>query len=285
MLRRAVIGVGVAGAVAWTGFRRQALTPSGAWAGWFSGAAVTAGGWNQAIVLLAFFLSSSALSRLPMRRQTAVLEFWEKGSRRDAVQVAANGGIATLAGLAQAWRPGTLAAAAGFGSLAAASADTWATEIGARYGGGPRRITDGKRLAPGASGGVTVIGLLGSVAGALFIAMVAVALPDGGRRGRREQLLLLACAGITGSLVDSALGATMQATRLCPVCLSPTERRVHRCGAATTMQHGVAWVDNDVVNCCAAAAGAAIVLTWEALRAGLSYRPGSRRLSRQDGNA
>src|SRR5438093_5230732 len=46
------------------------------------------------------------------------------------------------------------------GALAAAAADTWATEIGAFSPFAPRLITSGRQVPRGTSGGITVLGSL-----------------------------------------------------------------------------------------------------------------------------
>ena len=58
------------------------------------------------------------------------------------------------------------------GALAAAQADTWATEIGARASRPPRLITTSKRVPRGTSGGVTPLGTGGGVAGAVLISFI-----------------------------------------------------------------------------------------------------------------
>jgi len=69
-----------------------ALSVSGAVAAAVLGAVVFGlGGIPWAIVLLAFFISSSGLSRLSGKRKTALNEKYSKSSRRDAAQVLANG--------------------------------------------------------------------------------------------------------------------------------------------------------------------------------------------------
>lgn len=153
-------------------------------------------------LLLAFFVSSSLLST--------------KHTRRNARQVVANGGVAALAALAGNW--------AWFaGSLAAATADTWATEIGSHARTPPRLITTGKAVPAGTDGGMTLLGTLGGIAGAATVAAVSFVL---GQRIPRA----LATAGVLGMLVDSLLGATVQ--------------------------DKVRWMDNDAVNLAATLTGA-----------------------------
>src|SRR5512142_3414403 len=118
---------------------RAWLTPTGVVAAAAVGAATTLGtGWRGLALLAVFFVSSSALTR--------------GGGRRTASQVFANGGIAAVAALlsllGRAWLP------AFAGALAAAAADTWATEIGSRSSATPRLVTSAGPGPPGPSGGV-----------------------------------------------------------------------------------------------------------------------------------
>jgi uncharacterized protein (TIGR00297 family) len=236
----------------------------GAFAGWFSGTVATAAGWNFAAAMLAFFLSGSALSQHQGSHRTALTAIWEKGGRRDAAQVAANGGIAVLAALWHLLRPGDLPMVASMGALAASSADTWATEIGVRSSTPPRRITDGRIVPTGMSGGVTALGFAGSLAGALFLAAIAIATSSTSQgTSRLRQFTAISVAGIAGSLIDSVLGATVQASRTCPDCHLATERRIHRCGAPTQLAHGYAWLDNDVVNVASTIVGALVAMLWD----------------------
>jgi uncharacterized protein (TIGR00297 family) len=253
-----------AGSVAWAGWRGQALTVPGAVAAWLTGTVVTAAGWNHAAAMLAFFVSGSALSRLQGKHGAALTAIWEKGGRRDAAQVAANGGVAVVAALLHIVRPGPLPVAACLGALAASSADTWATEIGVLSTAPPRRITDGRAITTGMSGGVTALGIAGGLAGATFLAGVAVWTQAGPRRlSRLRQFVGLSLAGVGGSLADSLLGATIQASRTCPVCRTATERRIHQCGASTQLTRGYPWVQNDAVNVAATVVGALLAVVWQ----------------------
>jgi uncharacterized membrane protein len=61
-------------------------------------------------------------------------------------------------------------------------------------------------------------------------------------------------AGVVGSLVDTAIGASVQARFVCTVCQATVEDRLH-CGAPTQPSSGLSWVGNDVVNAFANATG------------------------------
>src|SRR5262249_32583008 len=87
------LGAGVAGLAYW----RRTLTADGVVAAAVVGAVTVARGGPAAVgALLAFFASSSALSKVGERRKQALPLAQAKGSRRDAWQVLANGGVATL---------------------------------------------------------------------------------------------------------------------------------------------------------------------------------------------
>lgn len=256
MIERALVGLVVSIAVSAAGWRARVLAGSGALVAVGVGTAVVAGlGWSGAVLLGTFFGSSSLLTRWTREHGVAA-----KGHRRDAAQVLANGGIAAvMAVLALAIGEATAFACAA-GSLAAATADTWATEIGSGSRRPPRLIISRRVVPPGTSGGVTRRGSAGAVAGALAIAMVAGLLVTvAGREANAVKVgAVVFLAGLGGSLVDSVLGETVQERRRCPACDAPTDARVHRCGRRTLRVGGVPGVDNDVVNAGCTLAGAAL---------------------------
>ena len=253
-------GILIAVGISLGGWKAGALSTRGALAAVLLGALVFGGGglaW--AFVMVLFFVSSSLLSRLNFgaaERKSQTVDDFSKGSRRDAWQVAANGGVAGLAALLHLLYPQAawpwLAYCA---SLAAANADTWATELGVLSRRLPLTITSLQPVERGTSGAVSMAGTLASLAGAALIG-AAGALLWGGRLALEMSLWrhltilgVIALVGLGGSLLDSLLGATLQAIYHCPQCDRQTERHPrHRCGAATTRVRGLPWLDNDRVN-------------------------------------
>ena len=234
------------------GWRLRALDIGGALAAAGVGTMILAGtGWAGMAALGTFFVSASWVSRRAPDRSAAL---GAKGSTRDAWQVLANGGAAAL---------GALLPEAGLwvvtASLAAAAADTWATAVGGWSRREPRHILTWTTVPAGTSGGVTLLGAVGAVAGALLVAAAASVVAGAPR------LLAAACLiGPIGMLLDSLLGGTVQGRFHCDRCDAPTERVRHRCGADARRVAGLAWLGNDGVN--AAATGAAAVAGWLAWR-------------------
>jgi uncharacterized protein (TIGR00297 family) len=223
------------------------------------------GGLTGAALLLAFFISSSALSRFKESQKEKLAEKFSKGSQRDLAQALANGGLAALASVGWGLTGSPLWWVAMAAALATANADTWATELGVLNKTAPRLITTGKVVEVGTSGGVSVGGTLAATAGALLIALVAGAacLLDPSLAAVRGQviglILLITACGLVASLFDSFLGATVQAIYYCDTCQKETERHpLHSCGSPTRLVRGWAWLDNDWVNFGATLLGAVL---------------------------
>ncbi len=250
-------GVAWAAGIAWAAYRARSLSPSGAWAAWGVGSAILAlGGWAWGVLLLAFFVSSSGWSRWAAARKRATAEKFAKGSRRDAGQVLANGGLAAALAVAYAWQPAARWWAAFAAALAAAAADTWATEIGVLHPR-PRHILSGRVVAPGTSGGVSPWGWAAAAGGAGLLAALAGLLAPGEPNGRLALSVWL--GGLVGSAVDSLLGATVQAMYYCPTCAKETEQHpFHRCGTRTQHRRGWPWLHNDGVNAASIAVAALV---------------------------
>jgi uncharacterized protein (TIGR00297 family) len=239
------LGILIAG-LAW---RARALSTGGAVAAALTGGLIFGlGGLAWAFLLLAFFISSSALSAAFKGRKTVLGEKFAKGSRRDMAQVLANGGLGTLLVAAHWLFPGeSWPWFAYAGAMAAVNADTWATELGVLSPKAPRLITNGRRVERGTSGGITLLGSLASLGGAALIGLVGAAFTQDA--DRLPLILASVLGGLAGSFFDSLLGASVQAIYYCPACQKETERHpVHTCGAQTTHLRGWRWLNNEVVN-------------------------------------
>jgi len=191
-----------------------------------------AGEIGMAAPLLAFFFSSSLLGRLPGGGKSGARTFG---------QVMANGGVAAIAA-ALTWFDLSRASTMFLAALCAANADTWATELGTRFGRKPIRITTLKPVEIGASGAVSVIGVLAALAGAAFVACVGFWIVG-------ANLMVAAAAGFVGAMIDSVLGDTVQAKFW-------TRDGIRETGG--TLIKGVRWIRNNEVNFAMTALAAAL---------------------------
>lgn len=257
-----LLGVAVSSLVAFSGYKKGALSGDGFWGALFVGAAIiTFGGWLWFILLLAFFISSSILTRLKKKEKWKVYQKFDKGGERDFIQTLANGGLGAILAICNSFFTGPLWFGAYVGAMATVNADTWATELGVLSRKTPRLITSGSRVPPGTSGGITRAGFMASVSASLLIGFVAL-IGLFAKTATWQTHLWIALAalvsGTLGSLLDSFLGATKQAMFYCPRCGEETEGRVHSCGERTRMIRGSTWLNNDGVNLISSLFGAVL---------------------------
>jgi uncharacterized protein (TIGR00297 family) len=243
--------------------RAHSLNRSGALAATVVGTVVIGlGGLSWAVLLLIFFVTSSALSHAFKQRKAGLNEKFSKGHERHAGQVFGNGGVATLFAALHGLYPEAAWPWIGFAAaLAAVNADTWATELRVLNPSAPRLLTDLRKPGEkGTSGGGSLWGTSAALLGAAAIALPAVLLSGGFSLGAGH-FLLISLAGLAGSLFDSLLGATAQAIYYCPACQKETERHpLHTCGAQTEQIRGWRWLDNDWVNLACGTAGVVAAL-------------------------
>lgn len=256
ILWRLVAGFLVALAIAAAARGARSLSAAGSLAAILLGTLAVAAGWRWGALLIAFFVTSTLLSRwgaaAKERRTGAIVE---KGGERDAMQVIANGGVFVAAAVAAASLGDDRWTAIALGALASSASDTWATELGTLFGGTPRSVITWRPLPAGSSGAVSAAGTLAAVAGAVAIALL-VPLFD----WPRSLAFAVAAGGFAGSTIDTLLGATVQGRRWCAPCSSFTERGVHDCGTPTSARGGLAWLDNDVVNLVSGVAGGVVAM-------------------------
>jgi uncharacterized protein (TIGR00297 family) len=160
--------------------------------------------------LLALFLLTYAATRFGRRRKEA-LGTAEARRGRTASQVAANLGVAALAGIplsaVHVFSPMTFDARAAvvamIAAMAEATADTVSSELGQVLGGEPRLVTTWRRVPAGTDGAVSLAGTLsGCVAAAVIVLVAFAVLPM-----TRAAAVIAFAAAIAGLFIDSLLGA------------------------------------------------------------------------------
>jgi len=197
-----VLGFVLSLLVAAASVRLRFLTPDGAAAATVVGTlTIGFGDWKFAALLVIYFVTSSILTRWQRPRKARA----EPRAARNAAQVLANGSVAAGSAVVWGFSHSGVAAAAYAAAIAAATADTWATEVGLLSRRPPRLITTWRTVAPGVSGGVTFLGSAAALAGAGLIA--------GSARLLDVTVWIPWAAGIAGMTLDSLLGATAQDRR------------------------------------------------------------------------
>jgi len=240
-------------------YRLRWLGPSGSIAAGVLGTIViVCGGIQWILPMLAFFIPSSFLSSIIERKKSSVSENFEKNSRRDAIQVFANGGGGGLLALSWFYVREDPIYLMYLGGLAAVSADTWATECGILSNTRPVLISTLQRVDSGTSGAISLAGTLGGFLGAVCVASSGMIwLPSSGVRTGIAVVL----AGMTGCVFDSILGAIVQRRFRCTKCGRRVEKRIH-CGQDTEWLGGIGWFNNDLVNLSCYLGGMLSVLAW-----------------------
>lgn len=194
------IGAAVSAVFALAALAMRLVTVSGAIGGFVIALLLYSyGQWQSFALLVAFFVIGSAATKLMYaRKQSMGLSERRKGARI-AEQAVANAGAAVF--FAFIGQPVAVAA-----SLAAAAADTVATEIGPLLGGRVYLLSTGKLVRPGTSGGVSIPGTIAGAAGAALVTGIAMAVSA----LRSGEFLMVLLAAVTGSAADSFLGATLE---------------------------------------------------------------------------
>lgn len=196
------------------------------------------------VPILAFFLPSSILSKVKNKESVELSNKFEKSSVRDSFQVLANGGIGGVLVLLNYFSPDKMWYLVYLTFLGTVSADTWGTEIGTLRKRKTYNILTLRKCEQGTSGGISFGGTAGAFLGSCIIVLFSfpwlITYPV-------FLILVLIVSGFIGSLIDSILGATIQAKYKCSKCEEITERKYH-CETPAKLFGGFSWINNDVVN-------------------------------------
>jgi len=157
--------------------------------------------------LLTFFLIGTAATRVGTKSKAALGVAESHGGRRRAANAFANGGIAAICALFAAVADDTGFFVSAFvASLAAACADTLESEIGQAWGHPTLLITSFKPVEPGTHGGISAVGTLAGLGGALLISFEAAA---AGLFAWRVAFPV-ALVAFLATILESLLGATVE---------------------------------------------------------------------------
>ncbi|MHC5248719.1 DUF92 domain-containing protein [Enterococcus sp. LJL90] len=251
-LYQLLIGLLLSGSIAFLAYLLNLLSLSGMVASILLGSLVIAMGPWYAIILIGLLFGTSAIIQFLKQffHKNEQSQIIEKGSRRDQQQVLANTLPAFFALLFYAVTKDIIFLIAFVSSLAGATADTWASEVGMLSAKPPRSILTLKPLLKGQSGAISLLGTAASTIGSLIVAasfFLFLSMSHSFQLPPWEFLLIPFLVGISGSIIDSFLGAAIQALYRCVVCGQLTEKEVHH-QQATKLIKGYQWANNDMIN-------------------------------------
>uniref|UniRef100_UPI0037E868FB transmembrane protein 19 n=1 Tax=Semicossyphus pulcher TaxID=241346 RepID=UPI0037E868FB len=211
--------------------KRHSLDKSGALGALLVGFVLTMANFSFFSSLMAFFITSSRLTRWGGAQKKKIDVDYKEGGQRNWVQVFCNGGVPTELALLYMIEVGPGEMPIDFskqysaswmclsllGALACSTGDTWASEVGPVLSQTqPRLITTWQEVPAGTNGGVTPVGLAASflgglaVGGAYFVTQLLF-ISDLHLADPQWPIVVYGgIAGLLGSMLDSFLGAHMQ---------------------------------------------------------------------------
>jgi len=261
-----VIGFLLAVLIAGVSYRFKALSLSGVIATIVVGGITFGlGGLLFAIPILFFFISSNIISAIKTRRKRNALDNLGKSGPRDWMQVLANGGIGAGCAVVYFFTGNLIWYFVYLASFAESSSDTWATEIGTLSPRDPVSIISFKKVSPGYSGGISLMGIFAAIVGSAALVGAGfvgnMLIPNGFDKIHYSLWLVCINAGFAGSILDSIIGGSFQGLYSCLICRRLMENKVH-CGFEAQLLRGFRLINNDTVNLISSSFAAAMIILY-----------------------
>ena len=238
------------------GVKFHVLTVDGAMVGIYFGLVILGlGSWTLGSIYGTFFILGSAFTVLGKKRKKEVTKEFEKGTTaRDSIQAMINSIVPGTLALILVVYPHPVVILAASAALATSLSDTLGTEIGILSNEKPRlSLKPWKKVEKGHPGAVSLVGIMGSLLGAIIIALVgwSVSIFDSYVNLPKKPLfgyfLFVSISGFLGAYLDSIFAVTIQRLNKCPKCGKITEKN-HHCKLVTEYYKGIKWLKNDLIN-------------------------------------
>ena len=243
-----LIGLIGSSTIALIGYFLKAISPSGVAATIVVGTIITLSGNLATWAVVVFLFASSLIINLFKHlffKDSFIVEkrVHEKKGARDASQILANTLPGTLCLFLFSITTNQAFLIAYLASLASATSDTWGSEIGILSSGNTIDLTTFKKIPKGLSGGISLLGTSASFLGScfsylsFFIFNIFFKTPI-----TNQETLLIISIGFLGSLIDSFLGSSFQAT------YQDNHKALTEQAADNHLVKGYHWLNNDRVN-------------------------------------
>jgi uncharacterized protein (TIGR00297 family) len=225
-------------------YKGKSLSKSGAIAAILVGSLIYQGFYLQGLLILGtFFCTSSFWSSYKSMLKKELEEKHEKGSKRDWIQVLANGGVAALSSFLYYFTKDSIWVISFLTSLASATGDTWSSEIGPLSKRPPLSVKSFRVVQAGTSGAISILGTISAIAGIGVITIIGIFL----LQIPTKMAWIIFIFGILGNGMDTFLGAFFQRNYQCVECSLKTEKPFH-CNQKARKIGGFSLINNDGVN-------------------------------------
>ena len=264
---RILLAVIISLGLAFHGFKKKSLDISGCIAAILVGFVSFATSYRYGLILILFYYTSSKLTKVKEDVKERLESNYMQGGQRNYIQVFANSILATIISLIYIYYVGedkhmsfnnhmlgSYLSSMYVGHYACAAADTWASELGILSKANPRLVTTlFLRTVPhGTNGGMSILGTVASAMGGAFIGFVywiCSYFLDTSDSPQYPMIIVGLLCGVLGSLIDSILGATLQASYYSKdrKCIVKTQQEISS-DLSVELVCGIDFLSNEAVN-------------------------------------
>lgn len=226
------------------GYVKKALTPPALILAFIFACIITYfGGVSSFLMLATVFLLTIIAGKIKKEeRKNKIKDLHQKGHQKDVPSIIANVAPGTLCLILYGLTNNAYLLVVYATLMAEAISDSLASDIGILSSKPPINILTLKRSTPGLSGNISLLGIFASFIGSLIIALIYLIFNH-----NIFNFLIITICGTLGNLIDSFLGALVQAKYECPTCHIITEKTEH-CATKTKKIAGIDFLNNDIVN-------------------------------------
>lgn len=226
---RILLAIIISIGLAYHGHRKKSLDISGCIAAIIVGFIAFATSYRFGFILILFYYTSSKLTKVKEDVKKRLESNYLQGGQRNYIQVFANSLLATIIAIIYMYYIGedkhmsfnnnnfsSYLSTLYVSHYSCAAADTWASELGILSKESPRLLLFFRKVPHGTNGGMSMLGTLASGAGGAFVGFIywicSYFIDTKVESPQYPMIIVGLLCGVLGSLFDSILGATLQAS-------------------------------------------------------------------------